>query len=182
MATSLYRWVEQRATPQAIATAFGAWLLAAVGVRVLQARVSALSGGLAVPDVQPLYTGEGLYSLLEGYGASGRSAFLQFAVYDLVYPLLAYGLAALVLAALSRRVVSAHPAFAYVILLPLAGLLVELLEQAGFLVALAFFPTRLSALAVAVSLLTKLKFLLLAALLSTLLGLGLWRGLHKRAD
>jgi hypothetical protein len=156
-----------------------AWLLAAGGVRVLQARVSARSGGHAVPDVQPLYTGEELYLLLEKYGDPGRDAFLQFAAYDVFYPFIAYGLAALVLAALSRPAVQAHARFAYVILLPLAGLFVEILEQAGFLVVLALFPIRVSVLAAAVSVLTALKFLLLAALLSALLGLGLWRGARQ---
>jgi hypothetical protein len=180
MPRSLYRWVEQHATLQTIGISLVAWLLAATGLRMLQARVSALSGAQPVPDIRPLYTGEELYALLELYGASGRSAFFHFAVYDLFYPFLAYGLAALVLAALSRPLVQAHPAFAYVILLPLAGLLVELLEQGGFLVALACIPTRLSTLAAAVAALTALKFLLLTALLSALVGLGLWRLLGKR--
>jgi hypothetical protein len=181
MARSLYRRIEQRATLQTIGISFVAWLLAAAGVRMLQARVSALSGGQPVPDIRPLYTGEELYALLKLYGASGRSAFFYFAVYDLFYPFLAYGLAALVLAALSRPLVQAHPAFAYVILVPLAGLLVELLEQGGFLVALACFPTQVSTLAAAVAALTALKFLLLAVLLSALLGLAFWRFLGKRA-
>ena len=135
------------------------------------------SGGLAVPDVQPFYTGAELYALLERYGPAGRRAFLEFSLYDLLYPFVAYGLAALALAALTRSLVAAQPRWGWIVWLPLVGLVVELLEQAGFLGALALFPTRSDLLGSALPVLTRLKFLVITALGILLVALGLLRTL-----
>jgi hypothetical protein len=132
---------------------------------VLQGRVASASGGLAVPDVTPLYSPTELFALLEGYGEAGRRAFLVFTLYDLFYPFVAYGFALLLLASLVRPFVGTHPRWIRAVLLPPVGLAVELLEQVGFLVALLSFPRSSRALGWTLSVLTSAKLVLLAALL-----------------
>jgi len=177
MPNVLYRWIEPHATPRALG--FGAllWIASALGVLTLRSRVARRAGGLPLPDVQPFYGAGDLFTLLEQYGEPGRRAFLEFTLYDILYPCVAYGVAALALAALMRPLVEARARRAWMIVLPLAGLVVELLEQAGFLAALALFPARVPALAGAVSVLTLAKFILIAALVSSFGALALWRAL-----
>jgi hypothetical protein len=134
-----------------------------------------------VPDVTPLYTPGDLYALLEQYGEPGRRAFLRFALFDVLYPFVAYGFAALALAALIRPGVAARPALTAVVFLPVAGLLVELLEQGGFLLALFFFPVRLAFVASALSWLSLLKLALLLLLVLVMIGLLSWRAWPAKA-
>ena len=123
MVECLYRQFESCATSRIIAAGALLWMVSALGVRLLHERVIARSGGLAVPDVQPFYTPEELYALLEGYGETGRRAFLEFSFYDIFYPFVAYGFAALALSALSRSLVQNSPRWAWAILVPLLGLM-----------------------------------------------------------
>jgi hypothetical protein len=177
MPNVLYRWIEPHATPRVLGLGALLWIGSALGVLAFRSRVTARTGGLPLPDVRPFYAPGDLYTLLEQYGELGRRAFLEFTLYDILYPCVAYGVAALVLAALMRSLVEARAGWASIIVLPLAGLVVELLEQAGFLASLALFPARVPALASAVSVLTLVKFVLIAALVSSLGGLALWRAL-----
>ncbi len=177
MPNALYRWIEPQATPRVLGFGAVLWIASALGVLILRSRVATRTGGLPVPDVEPFYAAGDLFALLEQYGEPGRRAFLEFTLYDVLYPCVAYGVAALALAALMRPLVEARSRWAWMIVLPLAGLVVEVLEQAGFLAALALFPARVPALAGAVSVLTLAKFVLIAALVSSLGALAVWRAL-----
>lgn len=137
----------------------------------LQLHVTTHSGGRAVPDVIPFYTPHQIFDLLEEYGEPGRRAFLYFTIYDLYYPLVAYGMVLMLLCALLRPFVSRRPAWRIAVLLPIVGLAVELFEQFGFLLALATFPSRWFPLGVALSALSAAKFILLGALLVLLASL-----------
>lgn len=175
LAGAIYRRSQRFATPSTIAVAGALWAVAALIVVVLQARVSADAPGLPVPDVVPLYTPQDLYRLLEQYGASGRSAFLTFALYDVFYPFVAYGFATLALVGLLRPRLPSHPTWTALLLLPAGGLIVELLEQAGFLIVLAFFPARIVPVAWATAVLSVFKLTLLLGLLLALAILLCWR-------
>jgi hypothetical protein len=167
--------VESHATRAHVALGSLFLVASALVIVALQGRVASVTGGLAVPDVSPLYTPGDLYALLEQYGEPGRRAFLGFALFDVLYPFVAYGFAALVLAALIRPGGAARPALTAVVFLPVAGLVVELLEQAGFLLVLFLFPTRLAFVAWAVSGLSLLKLALLLLLVLVMMGLLGWR-------
>jgi hypothetical protein len=169
---AIYRWAEVRASPRNLTLAGLLWLSSVVGVVALHAQVASRSGGLGVPDVVPFYSPQQLRDLLERYGEAGRRAFLHFALYDVVYPFVAYGFALLLLVSLVRPFAMARIGWAYLVFLPLAGLVVELLEQAGFLVILLVFPRQLPALAWALAALSSAKLLLLGGLLLTLSGLA----------
>lgn len=151
------------------------WVVSVAGVVALQSRVWDLSGGISVPDVQPFYGPTELYTMLEHYGEAGRKAFLDFTLYDIYYPFVAYGAACLALVSLTRSTTCSHPRLIWVLVVPIAGLLVELLEQACFLGVLAGFPTRMPYLAFAASVLTVLKFALILVLLSCLAAFSFWR-------
>jgi hypothetical protein len=171
---TIYRRAELHATGRKLVLGGLLWLVSAAGVIALQARVAALTGGRPVPDVLPFYTPQQLSALLDQYGEAGRRAFLQFTLYDLLYPFVAYGFALLVLAWLVRPFVRVDPRWAYVALVPVVGLAVELLEQIGFLLALfllrdgsgAWWP--LAAVSAA-------KLIVLGALAVGLLALGVAR-------
>lgn len=173
--SSLYRWVAVRATARALALAVLLWIVSALGIVALHSRVGALSGGFSVPDVDPFYGPTELYALLEQYPVPARRAFLTFTIYDIYYAFVAYSVASLALVSLTRPVIHAHPRLVWILAVPLAGLAVELLEQACFLAVLTLLPAKLTSLAFAASVLTPLKFALILVLVSSLLALGFWR-------
>ena len=175
MAAAIYRRFDPVATPSTIAASGALWTAAALVVVGLQARLSAVAPGLSVPDVLPFYTPRDLYLLLDHYGTAGRDAFLLFTLYDVFYPFVAYGFATLVLVALLRPRLPSHPTWVALSLLPAVGLVVELLEQVGFLVVLAFFPTRVAPVAWATAALSALKLTLVLVLLLILVALLCWR-------
>jgi hypothetical protein len=172
IAIAIYRWAEVRASSRNLTLASLLWLPSVAGVAALQAQVASRSGGLTVPDVVPLYSPQQLFDLLVRYGESGRRAFLYFALYDVFYPFVAYGFALLLLTSLVRPFAMARIRWAYLVLLPLAGLVVELLEQAGFLAILLVFPRQLPALAWALAAVSFAKLLLLGGLLLALFALA----------
>lgn len=181
-ATAIYRLVEPRATSALVAVCGLLWIASAVVVIALQGRVAAATGGLAVPDVSPLYTATDLYALLGQYGEPGRRAFLVFTLFDVVYPFVAYGFALLALAALARPLIAARPFLACILFLPIAGLGVELLEQVGFILILLAFPTRMPLVAQFTSGLSLVKLGLLLMLVLVTLSLLGWRarsGAHR---
>jgi hypothetical protein len=159
----IYGWASSRATRNLALTSL-LWLASGYGVLALQARVAANTGGRPVPDIIPFYRPQQFLELLEQYGEPGRGAFLLFTLYDVFYPIVAYGLACLALCALLRPFHSARPYWRYAVVLPAAGLTVELAEQAGFLCALFWFPARSSALATTISVLSAIKLVLLGLL------------------
>jgi len=141
-----------------------------------------VTGGLTVPDVVPFYSPTDLYALLEQYGEPGRRAFLEFTLFDIAYPFVAYAFVAVLLAALARPTIAARPALVFIVLLPAAGLLVELLEQAGFLLVLRLFPVRLAMVAWATSALSLLKLgllLLLVLITISLAACRAWSGVRR---
>lgn len=173
--SGFYHRLAVRATPRALAGGVLLWLVSALGIVALQSRVAALSGGLPLPDFHPFYTPTSLYGLLEQYGVSARKAFLHFTIYDFYYPFVAYGVASLALASLIRSFIDAHPRLVWVLVVPLAGLAAELMEQVCLLLILSLFPAKVFFLAVIASASTLLKFALILVLVSSLAGLGLCR-------
>jgi hypothetical protein len=171
-AIAIYRWAEVHATSRNLVLGGLLWLSSVAGLIALQVQVVSLSGGLTVPDVVPFYGSHQLFDLLERYGEAGRRAFLRFALYDVFYPFVAYGFALLLIASLARPFAMVRVRWAYLALLPLAGLVVEILEQAGFVVILLLFPGRLPALGWALAALSSAKLLLLGGLLLALLALA----------
>jgi hypothetical protein len=182
VARTLYRWIEPHATRWKIALCGVLWVTSALVIITLQHRVASVAGGLTVPDMLPLYTPADLYTLLEQYGEAGRTAYLFFALFDIFYPFAAYAFVALVLAALVRSGFEGRPPWVSVLLLPAAGLFVELLEQAGFLLILFLFPSPVAYVAGATSVLSLLKLAILLALALTALGLlprVAWRRIRR---
>jgi hypothetical protein len=179
-AAAIYRRAESCATAGSLGVAGLLWLASAAGLVALQAQVASSSGGLTVPDVVPFYGSHELFELLERYGEAGRRAFLRFTLYDAFYPCVAYGFALLLLASLVRPLAESDVRWACVAFLPLVGLAVELLEQAGFLLILHRFPRRSPALGWAVAVLSAAKLLLLGALLLVLTALAAGRVALRR--
>jgi hypothetical protein len=158
------------------------WIASTLVVLALQRRVASVTGGLEVPDVMPLYSPTDLYALLEQYGEPGRRAFLEFTLFDIAYPFIAYAFVALLLTALARPVIAVRPTLVFIVLFPVAGLVVELLEQAGFLLVLRFFPVRVATVAWATSALSliKLSLLLFLVLLTvSLVACRAWSGVRR---
>lgn len=169
IANTIHRWAELRATRRNLILSGVLWLVSAAGVVALQARVATLTGGRPVPDVVPFYTPQQLSTLIDQYGEVGRRAFLQFTLYDALYPFAAYGFALLLLASLLRPLARVRASWAYFVLLPLVAISVELLEQFGFLLTLLFFPLGSQALGWSLAALSAAKLILLGGLTVLLL-------------
>jgi hypothetical protein len=152
-----------------------AWLALSSGNGVLLARLRNATGSLPILDLQPLMPPERLYAILDQYGEQGRDAYLRFALLDVIYPMAACAFFAVVLAALAQPF-SVHAA-ALLLLLPFAGLALELVEQAGFLIILGVYPRRVEAIACFTTSITALKLAVLALLAVSVACLLAWRAL-----
>jgi hypothetical protein len=95
--------------------------------------------------------------VLETLGAAGREAYLQFQLWDLLNPIL-FGIAgAMLLGWLLERAHRASSAWRFVVLLPVALLAADLLENVIITIAVGAFPDR-AAIGTALPLVTAVKF------------------------
>ncbi len=173
--SGLRRRLESRADGRYLFGAVVLWLALGSAIVTLQSHLVSVTGGLLPADLQPLYSPQELYALFGAYGERGRAVFLAFTLVDILYPVAAYGFFALALARLLRPLTLDSRAAQALLLLPVAGLLVELVEQALFLVLLWAFPLRLTPMAWLASGVTLAKFLVLGLLSLSLTGASVWR-------
>ncbi len=136
-------------------------------------------------DTLTSYTPQEAYRLLASYGDQGRQQYLLAEVtLDLVYPLstaLFFGLLTLYS---FRQGFPDHPWTRWLVLIPLAELAVDFLENACVVVMLVRFPTEMPFLAAVSNVFTTLKFALTLPELVFVVGLVAWlmRSLRRRAQ
>jgi hypothetical protein len=138
------------------------------------ARIESLSGGIGPLDLRFTYSPAEAYSALAAYGRAGRLFYLIIELTaDLVYPIIYTLFFSLALTFLFQRgLPPAHP-LQRAGLVPLAGLLFDLLENAGLALLLLVYPQELPAVAAVTAIFTLVKWLLaLTTLLLMLAGIA----------
>jgi hypothetical protein len=139
------------------------------------ARVS----GQSYLDMQGFYTAEGAYRLLQAFGPEGRRLQLRMLLtIDVALPLLAAAAGAAAITFLGRRAHLPRAWLRRLLVLPLAALAADALENAAVAGLVLAYPRRLGALASAAGVLTAGKTVLylataLAALILAALA-GVW--------
>lgn len=129
-------------------------------------------------DIQPSYSPEKAYQLIDSYGEAGRQyyAFIELTL-DAVFPLLLALFFGSLMIYLFRRV---FPLGSFCQKLPLLGpitMLVDYLENTSIVVMLLNYPRRLDLLAQAANLFTVAKFVLYGLeLILIAIGLVCWLG------
>ena len=118
--------------------------------------LKAVLDGASLPE-ETITTPDRFAEVLEILGAAGRESYLQFQVWDLLNPILIGGAGALLLGWLLKRGKRADSTWRFVVLLPVALLAADLLENLVISLAIGAFPDR-AAIGAALPLVTGAKF------------------------
>ena len=110
-------------------------------------RITALSGGLGVPDLLHGFTADDLHARFEAFGDEGRALYFRAELVDLVYPLVYGFFFAFLIALAARRLLREDSPWRLLCLLPLAATFLDYLENACFFTLLLRWPTRADAVA-----------------------------------
>lgn len=137
------------------------------------ATVKSLLGGASLPE-ETITSSERFAEVLEVLGAEGRGLYLQFQVWDLLNPILIGVAGAMLLGWLLKRSRRANSDWRFVVLLPVAALCADLLENLVISIAVGAFPD-LGALGSVLPLVTAAKFgAVIATMVSVVLLALLW--------
>lgn len=120
------------------------------------ATIKALLDGAGLPE-ETITSPDRLAEVLEALGTAGREAYLRFQVWDLLNPLLIGVAGAMLLGWLLKRGQRANSTWRFVVLLPIALLAADLLENLVISIAVGASPDR-AALGNALPLVTAAKF------------------------
>ena len=171
MIDALHKWLARLSAWPVIALLFIAYLLCTQGFDVWHA---ALGYELRILDVRFAYTPEDARLLFEALGAGGRSLYaLTEVTLDLVFPFVYGGLLAILVANLFSR-----GRARYLVLVPILGLVFDLLENVTVALLAWTFAGRTSPLAWAASAFSSTK-LLLGALSLMIVLVGAVLGLKR---
>jgi hypothetical protein len=122
------------------------------------------SEGIGSPDSSFWYTRDRLYEMAEAYGADGRSTYVLARVtFDAVWPWVYAVMLVLVLGWLLQRASAPGTFRRMLVLLPLAALVADYLENASTAIVMARWPQTTDVLATLAPVFTAAKWTLLAA-------------------
>lgn len=150
------------ATGRNVGILLGLFLLfEAVILPVAGARIQSYSGGPGPLDLTMGLSPADTYARLTAYTGDGRAFYLLIELTaDILFPI-TYGLFfSLALALIFQRAFPAGSGMQRLMLVPLVGMLVDLVENAGIVLMLLVYPQELGAVAVLVRLLTATKWLI----------------------
>jgi hypothetical protein len=130
---------------------------------VAGARIETYSGGFGPLDLTLGLSPAAIYQRLGAYGSSGRMFYLLTELTaDVLFPI-TYGLFfSLALALVFERAFPADSPLQQLCLVPLAGMLIDFLENVGIVWMLLVYPQQLSTVAALTSAVTVLKWILTA--------------------
>ena len=135
--------------------------------------VKALLDGASLPE-ETITSSERLAEILGALDASGRALYLEFQLWDVLNPILMGAAGAMLLGWLVKRSRRSSTRWRFVVLLPVALLVADLLENVILSAAVGAFPER-ALLAGALPLVTALKFAAaMATALAVVLVAGAW--------
>lgn len=120
------------------------------------AAVKTLLDDASLPE-ETITSPERFAEVLEALGAAGRESYLQFQIWDLLNPILIGVAGAMVLGWLLKRGQRANSTWRFVVLLPVALLTADLLENLVISIGVGAFPDR-AAIGNALPFITAAKF------------------------
>ena len=141
------------------------------------ASVKSLLGGSSLPE-ETITSSARLAEVLGDLGAVGRELYLQFQVWDLLNPVLIGFAGAMLLGWVLKRGRRANSVWRFVVLLPVAALCADLLENVVISIAIGAFPD-FGAIGYALPFVTAAKFGAVVATMASVVLLALmW--IHDR--
>ncbi len=128
--------------------------------QAINAQMQAHFGGVSPLDFHTSYTASDAYTVLAGYGDTGRGWHAAIDVVDFLYIgsyTLFFGM---LMAYLILKAGYAQSKLRFVVIFPFLMGLVDLLENICLLTIIALYPTQLNAVADSAGLLTQVKFMM----------------------
>jgi hypothetical protein len=142
-------------------------VLAAFSVAIVRPtydRIETFSGDTGAIDTLIVYTPDKAYDMITAYGQQGRQYYATIALtVDIVFPLLLALTFGLILAAVFHRAFSREDVLQRAIVVPVAAMAADLLENAGIVTMLLSYPRRLRAVALLASAFSTVKWTAVAA-------------------
>ena len=140
-------------------------------------------GGAGSPDTSLFYSTADLSRMAEAYGEQGRQAYIHARfTFDLLWPLVYTAFLCTSLSWLNRRAFPADSPWQRMNLVPLAAMLLDLLENISTSLVMAQYPAPLPLAAALAPIFTLAKWILVMGsfvLLIISAGAALWRWLRK---
>jgi len=137
------------------------------------------SGGAGSPDTSFWYTPTELYQMAEAYGPEGRQAYVRARwTFDLIWPIVYTAFLSLAIGWLYRRAFAASSRWQLANLVPIAGMLLDYLENSATSLVMARYPALTPGIAHLAPLFTLTKWVLVSAsfvLLLAGIAVALWR-------
>jgi hypothetical protein len=144
-------------------------------------RIATLSSGVGALDLLIVYSPDKAYDMIAAYGQSGRRYYATIALtLDIMFPLLVAVTFGLILASLFHRAFSREGVLQRAVVVPVAGMLADLLENISIATMLLSYPKMLRAVALLASAFSTVKWTAVAAE-SVLVIIGLAALLMRRA-
>lgn len=143
------------------------------------AKMAAYSHHVGSPDTSFIYSAEQLYQMAEEYGESGRVAYVRERfTFDLIFPIIYTGFLIISTSWLLDRVLDPNSSWREINLLPIMGVLFDLLENISASLVMSVFPKQLAFIASLTPILTFLKWIFVVGcflLLLVSLSLFIWK-------
>lgn len=145
-------------------------------VRPTYDRIATFSGGVGAIDSLIIYDPDTAYDMVAAYGQQGRQYYAAIALtVDVVFPFLLAVTFNLILASVFHRAFSREGVLQRAVLVPVAALTADLLENAGIVTMLLSYPRTLRAVALLASAFSTVKWTAIAAeLILVVVGLVAW--------
>jgi hypothetical protein len=144
-------------------------------------RIETLSGGVGAIDFLIVYTPDQAYDMIAAYGQQGRQYYAAIALtLDTIFPLLLALTFSLILAPVFHRAFPREGVLQRAVLVPVAALTADLLENVGIVTILLSYPRKLPAVALLASAFSTVKWTSIAGE-SVLVLVGLVAWLVRRA-
>jgi hypothetical protein len=130
----------------------------------MYARIETLSGGVGAMDRLILYSPDKAYDMVAAYGQQGRQYYATIALtLDTIFPLLLALTFSSILASVFHRAFSREEVLQRAVLVPVAAMMADLLENIGIVTMLLSYPRKLLAVALLASAFSTVKWTALAA-------------------
>jgi hypothetical protein len=139
-------------------------------------RIETLSGGVGALDLLIVYTPDKAYDMISAYGQQGRQYYATIALtLDTIFPPLLALTFSLILASLFHRAFSSEGVLQRAVLVPVAAMTADLLENVGIVAMLLSYPRKLPAVALLASAFSTVKWTAVAAeAVLVIIGLAAW--------
>jgi hypothetical protein len=139
-------------------------------------RIETVSGGVGAMDLLIVYSPDKAYDMVAAYGRWGRQYYATIALtLDTLFPLLLALTFGLILAPLYHQAFSREDVMQRAVVVPVAAMTADLLENIGIVTMLLSYPKKLLAVALLASAFSTVKWTALAAeAVLVIVGLVAW--------